>query len=414
MARKPRQANPGSGESGPGASGPLGRSRRTKAVPAVDAAPARAMTDELLAVADARFHSLAYMVADAVVVTDAETCILFANPAADRLFEQPAGSLAGQQFSVPLRATKSGGLTLSLPSGRLLDVEASIAATVWDGTIAWMATFRPPGAAAEASAGMPGRGQAAGDAALEALQARFLAHLSHELRTPLNSLLGFSELLAAEAMGPIGSAAYRDYARAVHQSGQDLLRTVSDLLNLSRASTAQLPLDESVFDLLDVVNEVVPAARALPRASQAALNVRADAPMLVRGDRDKLRSAVLHLLGNGLAFTPDSGRVDLQLSRLGDGRLLLKVSDTGRGISPAGMRQAFRAFARQQPVDLADPQAGIGVGLALVRAYFELHGGSVRIDSREGEGTSVSCLLPQNRIELHMAGMAGTGGTTRH
>ena len=362
-----------------------------------------ALIPELTAVSDARFHSLAYMVEEAVVVTDQGNQVVFANPAADRLFEAAPGALVGSAFIMPMRSTKSGEIQVRLASGRRLKLRGTIAATVWDGKIGWLGTFE---------ASVPEALQsAARDAALNAMRARFLAHLSHELRTPLNTIMGFSEAMAKEVFGPLGTDQYRDYARAVHTTGQRLLGLMNDLLELSRAQSGDLRLNETTFDLAQVINEALLQAKALARNGGAAIAMGQVQPVLLRADAEKIRSAVMHLLANGLAFTEATGTVTLSATLGDDRRLLIRVEDDGRGFLDEQLEQAFEPFSRVGAVELADPQAGLGVGLALVRRYIEMHGGAVRIDTQDGQGTCVTCMLPQDRVALDVA-VDGTG--TRH
>lgn len=355
-----------------------------------------ALAQNLAAVADARFHSLAYMMDDAVVVVDATNRVRFANPSADRLFEAAAGDLVGAPFLLPLRSTKSGPVSLDLASGRRIDLQCNIASTVWDGEIAWLATFRdaaPPRTL----------GPEAMETVVEVMRGRFLSHLSHELRTPLNTVLGFSEAMVMELFGALGHDRYRSYANDIHGAGQRLLKLLNDLLDLARADTGDLALDESLFDLSEVVADALPEARESARRTNARVAEIAVEPVLMRGDRAKLRRALVHLLANGLSFTPADGEVRVSSSVTNDGRLLIRVADTGRGFAREELGQAFRPFPRVRSVERADPLAGPGVGLALVRRYIELHGGTVRIDTEQGQGTTITCALPPERVALDLS-----------
>jgi signal transduction histidine kinase len=358
-------------------------------------------------VADARFHSLAYAIDEAVVVTDAANLVLFANPAADRLLETAPGGLIGTQFLLPLSSLKSGRTALTLPSGQRRDTSLSVSATVWDGAIAHLATFK---AAPGDVAGMTTNDV---DAALATMRARFLAHLSHELRTPLNTVMGFSETMMRELFGPLGSQRYVEYAGDIHRAGERLAALVGDLLDLSRGDVGELTLEESVFDLAGLIDGLLPDAQAeaqmLSRNRGAALCAENIAHVMLRGDKLKIARAVQHLIANGLAFTPKGGEVKVSADVMADGRVLIRVVDSGRGFSPEELGNAFRPFPRVRTVEHADPAAGPGVGLALVRRYIELHGGAVRIESEQGHGTTVTCMIPPDRVALDLA-----GPVTRH
>jgi signal transduction histidine kinase len=363
-------------------------------------------------VADARFHSLAYAIDEAVVVTDATNEVLFANPAADRLLEAAPGALIGTGFLLPLSSLKSGRTAFTLPSGQRREAMLSLSATVWDGAIAHLATFK--------AAPTDVAGVSADDVeqALSTMRARFLAHLSHELRTPLNTVMGFSETMMRELFGPLGSARYVEYAGDIHRAGERLAALVSDLLDLSRGDVGELTLDESVFDLASLIDGLLPQARAeanlLSRNRGADLRAENIAHVLLRGDKGKIARAVQHLIANGLAFTPKGGAVRVSADMLADGRVLIRVVDSGRGFSPEELGNAFRPFPRVRSVDQADPATGPGVGLALVRRYIELHGGAVRIESVAGSGTTVTCMIPPDRVALDLAGPGQAGAGTRH
>jgi signal transduction histidine kinase len=349
-------------------------------------------------VADARFHSLAYAIDEAVVVTDATNEVLFANPAADRLLEAAPGGLIGTQFLLPLSSLKSGRTALTLPSGQRRDTMLSLSATVWDGAIAHLATFKA------APTDVAGVNADDVESALATMRARFLAHLSHELRTPLNTVMGFSETMMRELFGPLGTPRYVEYAGDIHRAGERLAALVSDLLDLSRGDVGELTLDESVFDLASLIDSLLPQAQLLSRNRGVRLSAENIAHVMLRGDKQKIARAVQHLIANGLAFTPKEGSVRVSADVLADGRVLIRVVDSGRGFSPEELGNAFRPFPRVRSVDQADPAAGPGVGLALVRRYIELHGGAVRIESEQGHGTTITCMIPPDRVALDLAG----------
>jgi signal transduction histidine kinase len=387
-----------------------GQSMGTRKKPKVDTETGFPSLDSL--VADARFHSLAYAIDEAVVVTASDNLVLFANPAADRLFDASPGGLIGTAFLLPLASLKSGRTALTLPSGQRRETMLSVSATVWDGAIAHLATFK---AAPTDVAGVTSDDV---EAALSTMRARFLAHLSHELRTPLNTVMGFSETMMLQLFGPLGSQRYVDYAGDIHRAGERLAALVSDLLDLSRGDVGELMLDESLFDLAGLIDELLPEARAeaslLSRNRGAALHADNIAHVMLRGDKGKIARAVQHLIANGLAFTPKGGEVRVSADVLADGRVLIRVVDSGRGFSPEELGNAFRPFPRVKSVDQADPSAGPGVGLALVRRYIELHGGAVRIESVAGEGTTVTCMIPPDRVALDLAGPSQVEPRTRH
>lgn len=346
-------------------------------------------------VADARFHSLAFMIEEAIVITDRKNQVRFANPAADRLFEAAPGQLIGQPFLLALNQIKPGDITVELASGRRLHLSLSLAATVWQGEVAWMASFHNNYLLGTSHPEKI-------ETLVQRVRARLLSHLSHELRTPLNSILGFSEAMILGLYGKIHNKHYADYVQNIQNAGKKLLNLLDDLLDLARADAGQLSLEESYFDLAEAVTEALPEAKKRARGNNKILSTVTVEPVLLRGDKAKFQQALVHLLSNGFSFTPSSGYVSISSSLLDDGRLVIRVADTGRGFDKDDLASAFCPFPRLHTVEKSDPQVGAGVGLALVRQYIELHGGTVRIESQEDRGTTVTCTLPPERITLNL------------
>jgi signal transduction histidine kinase len=224
----------------------------------------------------------------------------------------------------------------------------------------------------------------------------FLAKISHELRTPLNAIIGFSELIMHDVHGP-ASNNYRNYVEDIHVSGRHLLDIINDILDFAKAEAGKLLLQESEVD----ANEVVGALIRLigPRAREAGLTVNnllpRDMPHLWCDER-KLKQMLLNLLSNAVKFTPSGGRVDIGCSRDESG-LTLSVQDTGVGIAKADLARVLQPFV-QADNKLSRQQEGTGLGLALVKAMIEIHGGSFKLESEPGKGTTARLTLPPERI----------------
>jgi signal transduction histidine kinase len=228
------------------------------------------------------------------------------------------------------------------------------------------------------------------------VKSMFLANVSHELRTPLNAIIGFSELMVTEMMGPLGNDKYRAYARDIHDSGSHLLAVINDILDLSKAEAGKLELDESWFQ----VDEVVAAACRLlsQRAAAAKLTLVVslpDAPML-HADERKLKQVIINLLANAIKFTKPGGRVELTVTVTSAG-INFAVTDTGIGIPAAYLDRVLLPFV-QVDNSFSRPHQGTGLGLPLVKAITELHDGRLQLESQEGVGTTVSVLLPLERL----------------
>jgi cell cycle sensor histidine kinase DivJ len=226
---------------------------------------------------------------------------------------------------------------------------------------------------------------------LNAGKSRFLANMSHELRTPLNAVIGFSDIMRQRLFGPLPER-YAEYAQLIHESGGHLLDLINDVLDMSKIEAARYELHRESFDAREAVSAALRLVRL--QAHEAGISMRgllpAD-PVTVDADRRALKQITLNLLSNALKFTPAGGAVTVTLQA--DGPMLeLLVADTGVGVAPEDLKRLGRPF--EQVGDAGRKAMGTGLGLSLVRAFAELHGGSMAIESALGEGTAVTVRLP--------------------
>jgi cell cycle sensor histidine kinase DivJ len=225
----------------------------------------------------------------------------------------------------------------------------------------------------------------------EAGKTRFLANMSHELRTPLNAVLGFSDIMRQRIFGPLPDR-YGEYAENIHQAGGHLLDLINDVLDVTKIEAERYTLTLERFD----AREVVSAAMALVRVNADDKGVSLSSvlpgdPVEVSADKRALKQIALNLLSNALKFTPGGGAVTVTVEAIGP-YLEIVVADTGVGISPEDVRRLGRPF--EQAGEMEQRRQGTGLGLSLVRAFAELHGGRMSIDSTLGEGTAVTVRLP--------------------
>ena len=224
----------------------------------------------------------------------------------------------------------------------------------------------------------------------------FLASISHELRTPLNAILGFTETMLTEVFGPIGTPRYKDYLENVHDSGKHLLELINDILDIARFDAGHAELDETVFNPVSKIHDVMRMMSA--QAQKARVTLVADVPAvlpLVNGDRRRVRQILLNLISNALKFTEAGGTVTVR-AWVDDG-LKIQVSDTGIGMAPQDFSKALEPFG-QVDSSLARKYEGTGLGLPLTRQMVELHGGTLALESAVGVGTTVTVTLPSWRI----------------
>jgi len=229
-------------------------------------------------------------------------------------------------------------------------------------------------------------------------KSRFLANMSHELRTPLNAIIGFSDIMRSALFGPL-SERYAEYAGLIHESGGHLLDLINDVLDMSKIEADRFTLTLEPFDAREAVSSALRLTRV--QADTAKIGLRGalpPQPLDVIADRRALKQIVLNLISNSLKFTPADGQINV-LAREKNGQLEIIVADTGVGIAPADLERLGRPY---EQAGGADQRAqGTGLGLSLVRAFAELHGGTMVIRSVLGEGTVVSVRLPVLDRETH-------------
>lgn len=232
------------------------------------------------------------------------------------------------------------------------------------------------------------------------------AHLSHELRTPMNAVLGFSDMMRRQMFGEL-SPRYVEYAGNIHSSGSVALGLIDSILEVSRARTGAIALVESVFDPAALVRDVVRDFEA--DAAAAGISVEAPVDSLgiaLHADEARIRQVLNNLLSNALQYTPAGGRVVIDTCH-GHNGYCFSISDTGIGIAEDEITLCQEPFVR-----LGDPLIsranGAGLGLPIARHLLEAHGGTLRLESRLGVGTTVSFVLPGYRcVAMADEGPAG-------
>jgi PAS domain S-box-containing protein len=222
-------------------------------------------------------------------------------------------------------------------------------------------------------------------AEVDRLRSEFVANVSHELRTPLTLVLAPVESLLAGEAGALNDA-QRRLLTMVHGNAVRQLRMVGELLDLARIETGRVEVQREPTDVAALLRRVVADFGPLAAGKRIALNVEAEDATPVELDRYLFERIVFNLVSNALKFTPEGGRVTVELARDGD-RLSLRVSDTGIGIDPEVAPALFERF-RQLDSSSTRRHEGTGIGLALVKEFAGLLGGDVGVESRRGEGAT--------------------------
>ncbi len=225
-------------------------------------------------------------------------------------------------------------------------------------------------------------------------KSQFLANMSHELRTPLNAIIGFSAIIGDELFGPVGSPKYLEYVHDIWDSGTHLLGIVNSILDTSKIEAGSFELHVEPCDVVDLIESSL--RMVAERAHQAGVTLEPRvAPGLraIMADERVCMQILLNLMSNAVKFTPEHGHVAAIAEEAPDGGLSIKVVDNGIGIGPDHLAQVFDRF-NQVDGSYARQYGGTGLGLHLTKKLVELHGGTIRIDSQLGMGTTVSVTLP--------------------
>ena len=226
----------------------------------------------------------------------------------------------------------------------------------------------------------------------------FLARVSHEIRTPLNAIIGFSDMMASEHFGPIGHPRYIEYAGDIGRSGRHVLDIVNDLLDISKIEAGEMDLDFSAVDLNEAVSEAVSLVQ--PQANSQRVIIRtslsASVPEVVADGRS-VKQIALNILANAIRFTPSGGQIVVSTSYEANGSVILRIRDTGIGMTRNELDQAMKPF-RQVTTGGRKRGDGTGLGLPLTKAMTEANRAHFAISSAPNEGTLVEISFPSQRV----------------
>ncbi|MGO9755419.1 MAG: ATP-binding protein, partial [Roseiarcus sp.] len=225
-----------------------------------------------------------------------------------------------------------------------------------------------------------------------ALKSEFLAKISHEIRTPLNAILGFAEVIVDERFGPIGNDRYKEYVRDIHASGAHMMSLINDLLDLSKIEAGKLDLNFAAVDANQIIQECVSLMQ--PQAAHERIIVRLslfDKLPRVIADERSLRQIMLNLMSNAVKFNEPGGQVIVSTAVNDSGQAVIRVRDTGIGMSEAELGAALEPFRQ---IATTRQTRGTGLGLPLTKALVEANRAGFSIKSRKEQGTLVEVAFP--------------------
>ncbi len=227
----------------------------------------------------------------------------------------------------------------------------------------------------------------------------FLASMSHELRTPMNSIIGFAEVLNAEAFGPL-TGKQREYIDDISDSGQHLLTLINDILDMSKIEAGRFELNEDLGELSQIVTGSVKLNEREAAKRQVTLEIDNQVGQIgIYADQRSMRQILINLISNAVKFSHAGGRVTVSVRRsMATGGISIAVTDRGIGMSPETLARIFEPFFQGSGEDFRHKREGTGLGLAISQKLADMHGGKITLESTPGKGTTVTLHLPAARI----------------
>jgi PAS domain S-box-containing protein len=379
--------------------------------------PALDTTNEKLRLAERKADELQAVLdtaTDGVVILDVEGRIISVNRSAEALFGYEQRELAGKDLlllfapeshraaydyldslrangvasllndgrEVMGRVRQGGSVPLFMTIGRLGDDGKRLCAVLRDVT-----SFK------KAESELVAAKRQAEEASSQ--KSDFLAKISHEVRTPLNAIIGFAEVMMEERFGPMANERYRSYARDIHTSGEHVISLVNDLLDLSKIEAGRLDLAFTSVNLNEVVQQSVSLMQ--PQASRDRIIIRmalANGLPNVVADSRSMRQIVLNLLSNSIKFTQAGGQAIISTTLSERGEAVLRVRDTGVGMTERELAIAMEPFRQVASTTLG----GTGLGLPLTKALVEANRAAFTIQSTKHAGTLVEVVFPPTRV----------------
>lgn len=226
------------------------------------------------------------------------------------------------------------------------------------------------------------------------LKSAFMANMSHEIRTPMNGILGFAELLKNPKLS---GESQKMYIEAISSSGKRMLSIINDLIDIAKIESGQIEIKREPANLRKLLEEEILFFKPEAERRNISLVLESDLPsddFIIITDKTKLAQILTNLLKNALKFTPENGRIELNCTLKDNKELLFYVSDTGIGIRKELQEKIFERFRQG---DMAEIHEGIGLGLAISRAFVEQLGGRLSVESKHGEGSVFYFSIPYVR-----------------
>jgi PAS domain S-box-containing protein len=378
---------------------------------------------------ESRFRRLLEAAPDAILEVNLEGEIILLNEAAERIFGYSRGELLGLNVENLVPAAMRGshcqhrasyaehpktrpmGTGLELQGqrkdGTLFPVEISLSPNWIEGSLHVIASVRDITERKlsedrirllreQYTAELRAKNEQLETRNLEVEQAdrlknEFLASMSHELRTPLHTIIGFSELLTEQLEGPLNEKQHR-FVSHILQDARHLLELINEILDISKIESGRLELKREVFDFSRCVEEVLGGIRHQAASKNVALENRNSFHRELYADRLRVKEILYNLLSNAVKFTPEGGTVWVE-SALDRDSIQVSICDTGIGIPENEQSSIFDKFY-QVGNPAGGAREGTGLGLPITKHLVELHGGTISVESRPGQGSRFKLTFP--------------------
>ncbi|WP_271254941.1 PAS domain S-box protein [Pseudanabaena sp. Chao 1811] len=345
---------------------------------------------------------------DGIVILNQQGRIIFANPAAEKIFNLHIGELKDVELGIPITIDRPFEMDFLTNKGKIKIAEVLVTQIEWDQQMSYLTSIRD----------ITDRKQVEEQLLLAnteliratRLKDEFLANMSHELRTPLNAILGMAESLQDEILGELNDRQKKSIA-TIERSGYHLLELINDILDLAKIEAGKLELHTQNNSVQSICHDSLTFVKQIALKKNVQLITQIPStPLSICVDELRIRQALINLLTNAVKFTPDGGSVTLAVTTIHHIENLdetpqdfidFSVIDTGIGIDQKDMGKLFQTFV-QIDSDLNRKYTGTGLGLALVKRISELHHGKVMLESKINEGSKFTIRLPydQNQNDL--------------
>lgn len=371
----------------------LKRKRRLSSSDEVSAQPRVDSLFKQLAATEARFFSIIGQTADSILIVDEKGLVIFANPAAARLFGLPEKDFLGKPFGYPLDRGKAEEIKILTPKEDTKTGEMQVVDIIWQDEPAFLVTIRD---ITERKQAEQLKLEVEKHIRLEKLKDDFINTVSHELRTPLSITKEAISLILEKVPGNINDQ-QTEILEIAQNNIERLARIINGLLDVSKMEAGKADLKKEEIDLPILIRKIAQAFE--PKAKDKGLELRLELPergIRVYADEDKLNQIFTNLVDNAVKFTP-KGNIEIAAEE-NEREIVCRIRDSGIGIGPLDLPKIFDKFTQFGRKD-GPGEKGTGLGLSIVKGLVELHRGRIWAESEPGCGTTVTFSLPKLSFE---------------